>query len=232
MQKVSQTTLKFGWVVVAMMASGTLSAQNASTGSSLTQGAGAAALKSSNPGAFIQAAAQGNIAMIDMAKVAEHRARNSKVKQLAQMIQRDHTRANQKLQKIAAKDGVAMTSKLPDPLQDQLKQLKHAKGAQFDRLYVKDMLRDHQKEIAKFQRDAQQLQQIRLRDYALSCVPVMRKHLRHAEQAAPSVGISRTELSSILNRSSTAMGGAGPSYGSQSGVMPNHGSSKTKWHTK
>jgi putative membrane protein len=217
-----QIRLRQGLTVIAVMSACALFAQQSpSSRASDTQGTGARALTMTKADAFIRAAARGNEAEIAMGQVAEDRAQNAKVKELAKMIVADHRKANEKLVPLAQAHGITPNQILSGKTEGQLTVLKEHTGAQFDQQYVKDMLRDHAKDIQKFEQAAGQLQEADLKKYAENCLPTLRKHLKHAEAAAKAVGLTPQQISSIEHNTPGGMGGTGERQENQTGKSSN-----------
>src|ERR1051325_10280203 len=61
---------------------------------------------------FLKDAAEGNQAEIAFAEIAEQKAQNPEVKQLAKQLREDHQEANQKVQTLAQAHGVKVDSEL------------------------------------------------------------------------------------------------------------------------
>src|SRR5215468_9173794 len=57
---------------------------------------------------FLQEAAEGGLAEVELASLAPKRAQRSEVKRFAATLARDHAAANQKLQALAQRDGVTL----------------------------------------------------------------------------------------------------------------------------
>lgn len=171
---------------------------------------------------FIREAAQDNQMQIALAKLAEQKARNAKVKQLAQMIQNDHQQAEQKLQSIAQAQGVKINKKLGLGHRWSLDRMKHLSGAKFDQAYTKDMLKDHVNAIKKFEKAEKNIKVPEVKQYAENTLPTLRKHLRHAEAAAAACGVSQQEITSLTRGLPSNMGGASQPGKSQHGMGKSH----------
>lgn len=137
---------------------------------------------------FLNEAFQGNDAEAALAELAEQKAQNSEVKDLAEHIRKDHRKANERLQKIAEKQGLSLPS-AGGPLLDERNRLQNLAADQFDREYVSVMLKDHQKDIAKYESASRDLTDPELKDYAEDILPKLRAHLEHAQKAAKKLGM-------------------------------------------
>jgi putative membrane protein len=147
---------------------------------------------------FMQDAAQANLTEIAMANIAVTRAQNTAAKELAQMMRSDHQQNYDLLQVMAQNHLVSLDSK-PDLMnQRAIHHLEKASDADFDKDYTKVMLKDHVKCITRFDKALADVEEPYLRQYAQNTLPALRKHLRHAEDAARSVGVDEGTISSIL----------------------------------
>jgi putative membrane protein len=142
---------------------------------------------------------------IDMAQVGQSKAQNADLKAFCQQLQTDHTKANQDLQPIAQKYGVAEdATKLHEREVNKFE--KDTAGPEFDKKFATEMLKDHQKDIKKFERAAAKLQEADVRQYAQTMLPKLREHFEKAQSVARSVGVDQSTITSIMNKAS-AVGG-------------------------
>lgn len=155
---------------------------------------------------FVKEAMEGNAAEVALAQVAERKAQNQQLKQFAQTIRQDHSQANQQLQPLAQKHGLTTTPTLSEKHQKKMDRLQALSGAEFDREYAKEMLRDHHKDVAKYEHASKNITDADLQQYVQATLPKLRQHLQHAQQTARAVGVDQATISS-LTQGSEAMGG-------------------------
>jgi putative membrane protein len=130
---------------------------------------------------FIQKAAAGGAAEVDAAKLAQQKSSNSQVKEFAQTMIDDHTKANDQLKDIASKKGVAAE---PDmTMADQEKQeLNGLSGRAFDRKYAEMQVKDHEDTVKLFQDEAKSGGDSDLKQFASSTLPTLEHHMQMAKQ--------------------------------------------------
>src|SRR5436309_2399671 len=104
---------------------------------------------------FVTKAAQGGMAEVELGQLAVQRASNDKVKQFGQRMVDDHSKANDELKKIAAQKGMTVPSSVDAKYRAAIDRLSKLKGAQFDRAYMQDMLKDHREDVAEFKRESE-----------------------------------------------------------------------------
>jgi putative membrane protein len=67
---------------------------------------------------------------------------------------------------------------------DRLSQLH---GAEFDRAYMQDMVKDHKNDIAEFQKEANRGKNEDLKSFASETLPTLQEHLKMAQNTAAKV---------------------------------------------
>jgi putative membrane protein len=137
--------------------------------------------------AFVQKAAKGNEAEIEMAKMAEDKAQSRDIKDYASMLERDHSDALDNLRDLAQKANVTLDTAPPAENASMSTKLNAASGTQFDREYITTMIEEHRKNIAEFER-MQGSATGELKAFIDKTLPTMREHLAKAEQLMKEVG--------------------------------------------
>ncbi len=173
---------------------------------------------SSKGASFVKEAAAGNQAEIALAQLAQQKAQNPEIKNLAQMLQEDHQKAQEKLQTIAQAHGITLDT---DPGWSQRRaqsKLEKLNGAEFDQQYAKDMLEDHVTDIKKFQKASQSIEDADVKQYAQEMLPHLETHLQHAESAAKSAGVEQSTITSITKDVPAGIGGTGENQESSHGA--------------
>jgi putative membrane protein len=129
--------------------------------------------------AFMQEAIRGDLAEIQVGKLAQGKGASKKVKQFGQRLERDHTANLQTARPLAESLGVRPPT-APDAKQkatyDELSRLS---GAQFDREFRKRMVQDHKKDIKAFQHAT--TGSGAAANFARQTLPTLREHLKLAK---------------------------------------------------
>ena len=181
--------------------------QKTSTGTSGYQTTTESTMGEHSAKSFIKQAFQGNQMEIDLGNVGTSKAQNPELKSFCQMLVTDHTQANNELQPIAQKYGV--TEQATRRTQREANKFeKESSGPEFDKKLATELLKDHQKDIAKFQRAASKLQETDVKQYAETMLPKLQEHLQKAETIARAVGVDESTISSIAKNTATFGGTA------------------------
>jgi putative membrane protein len=136
-----------------------------------------------NDAEFVVDAADDGLFEAQAAQLAKTNASSAKIKELADMMIKDHTKANEELKKIAAKKNITIPSKLSDKRQKDFDELTKLKGAEFDRAYAKMMVKDHKDAIDLFQDEADKGRDGELKGWASTKIAILKHHLSMAEAA-------------------------------------------------
>jgi len=97
--------------------------------------------------------AQANLNEIEGGKAAASKAQSPEVKQFAQKMVDDHTQMLNDLKSLAQQKGVSLPESASIKDMAQMKLMERSSGAEFDKKYMDEMVKDHQKDA----KDAQDL---------------------------------------------------------------------------
>ena len=110
--------------------------------------------RAGSPHDFLRDAIRGDNSEIMLGRIGEHRAATPAARSFAQMLVDDHGRAKSEALRLAVRLHVRPPR---GPEKEALKErgrLRRLSGWEFDREFAQYMVKDHQKDIAKFQREA------------------------------------------------------------------------------
>jgi len=156
-----------------------------------TVGLFAADLPAAHDQTFVNKAAQGGQAEVTLGQLASQKASNQKVKDFGQRMVADHGKAGQQLTGIAQKKSITPPSSMTSEDEALYKKLQGMSGSEFDKTYMEAMVKDHQKDIDEFQREADSGKDSDVKAFASQTLPTLREHLKMAQDAAAAVGASQ-----------------------------------------
>jgi putative membrane protein len=99
--------------------------------------------ESSDLQSFVEKASIANMAEIQLGQLAAERAQNPQVKQFAQTMVDDHTKAQEQLKTVASNQNIPIPSALDGKHQKLHDKLAKLQGAEFDRAYMDAMVDGH-----------------------------------------------------------------------------------------
>lgn len=129
---------------------------------------------------FVNAAAGIDASEIQMAQMAESKARSSRIKAFAEKMVTDHNATTQQLTSIVQGKGATITPVPPD--QELGAKLAADKPRAFDRDYVNAQIAGHKAAIKVFQDEIDNGQDADLKKYAQATLPTLQQHLKLAER--------------------------------------------------
>jgi len=131
---------------------------------------------------FVTKAAEGGKSEVELGRLAEQKGQSQDVKDFGKRMVTDHSKADQNLKEVAQKEGVTLPDRM-DPESAALKQkLEKLSGAEFDKTYMNAMVKDHEKDIAEFKREASMAQNPQIKSFAEQTLPTLEEHLKLAKQ--------------------------------------------------
>ena len=129
---------------------------------------------------FVTKAAQGGLAEVQMAQLAQQKGGDG-VKTFAQAMITDHTPANDKLAKLATSKGMTAPTDPSAAQQKMLAKLQGLSGDKFDKTYISGQVRAHEAMLKLFERESTNGKDADLKAFADSTVPVIQKHITMAQ---------------------------------------------------
>jgi putative membrane protein len=130
---------------------------------------------------FAQEPATGGLAEVQLAKLAQEKAASDAVKQFAQKMIDDHTKADDQLQQVASKENMTLPDRLAPKQQELLDKLSKLSGPAFDKAYAKNMVKDHEKDVNEFRAESQGGSDPGVKQFASTNLPVLEQHLELAK---------------------------------------------------
>ena len=134
---------------------------------------------------FVKKAASGGLAEVELGQLAVQKASSEEVKKFGQRMVDDHGKANEQLKQVAAEKHIELPQNLDAKDKATKARLEKLSGEQFDKAYMKDMVKDHQKDIAEFNRASKMAKDPAVKSFAEQTLPTLREHLKEAEKIAP-----------------------------------------------
>jgi putative membrane protein len=129
---------------------------------------------------FIKGAIEGNIAEVDIGKLAEEKGKSDAVKKFGQMLQTDHGKANEEAKSVAQEVGVEPPTGASVGEKATYLKLKVLSGDTFDKSFANTMVSDHEKDIKEYQKASGKNDAVG--EYAKKTLPTLQKHLQEAKQ--------------------------------------------------
>lgn len=163
---------------------------------------------------FIMEAAHGGMMEVELGKLGVDKASSPDVKQFAQRMVDDHSKANDELMQLASQKGITLshadhqammsqtssgTSSADKDHQAMMKaqgmkdKLSKLSGADFDREYMSMMVKDHVKDVKEFEDASTKAKDADLKAWAAKTLPTLREHLQMARDVNSKVAMNKSK---------------------------------------
>lgn len=138
---------------------------------------------------FILKAGEGNVAEVMVSRLALQKSKNGDVREVAQMLVKEHSMANDKLKKIAAMKGMRVPSRPSPKHQAAYRRLSRMSSTAFNKMYLSGQIKDHLNTIALFQSTIRAGRDADVQGFARENLPPIQNHTVHIVKAAEKVGV-------------------------------------------
>jgi putative membrane protein len=126
---------------------------------------------------FAKKALAGGMTEIQAAQLALTKSNSDDVKQFAQKMIDDHTKMADQMKPLAMEVGVQPPTMLMPKDQSMINKLQNLNGADFDKAYIKDMVKDHQEDDKEFMKEASSGQNQDIKMAAQQGDTIIKQHL-------------------------------------------------------
>lgn len=131
---------------------------------------------------FAVHAADGGLFEVRASELAQTKATDPNVKDIARKMIQDHTTANNQLKDIASRKDIQLPTAISEDKQDKYEDLAEVAGDDFDKKYVDEMIDSHEEMIEKFRDHAEEANDPEIQDWVAQQIPTLEQHLNHLKQ--------------------------------------------------
>ncbi len=127
---------------------------------------------------FLKKAYKGGLTEVENAKMAKEKAKNDATKEIAERMITDHGKANEKLMEMAKEENLDLSKVEAKPAK--------MTGDNFDKEYLTMLKKDHEKDIALFEKEAADTgskEDSDVMKFAKDTLPALKEHLQMVEEA-------------------------------------------------
>jgi len=131
---------------------------------------------------FVFKASEDGLAEVNHGLQAAKMANSPDVKTFAQLMVKDHSKANKELLDLANKKGLKVARDMGQEHTAMQQKLSRLSGDEFDRHYMQHMVEGHVKAVALFKGEAKSGKDKGLQMFAEKTLPTLEEHLKMARQ--------------------------------------------------
>ena len=145
--------------------------------------AAAAPVADKNAEKFLQHVIEGNLAEIQLGKLAQEKSMDDGIRAFGDMLATDHSAGNEKAMQVASSLGVNAPTEPNKTQKATYDKLSKLSGSAFDRQFAKMMVDDHKKDIREFEKESKS-SNAQVAQFAKDTLPTLREHLEAAQSLA------------------------------------------------
>jgi putative membrane protein len=130
---------------------------------------------------FAVEAANGGLAEVALSKIAKDKATDPKVKEFANQMIKDHSKANDELKALAASKNITLPAAPNEEKQKAAADLGGKSGSDFDKAYIAQMKKDHDNTVKLFEDAQKEVKDVELKAFIDKTLPVIKAHAEHVK---------------------------------------------------
>jgi putative membrane protein len=146
---------------------------------------------------FMTKVAESGMSEVELGQLALKQASSEDVKQFAQRMVDDHSKANEELKTLAASKSVTLPADAGQKNKAMIERMAKLSGAEFDREYMKHMVKSHNAGVALFEKEAQKGNDTETKAWAEKTLPTLREHKTMAHDVAVKVGAVKPDMKDL-----------------------------------
>jgi putative membrane protein len=139
---------------------------------------------------FAGKAAAGGMAEVKLGQLAQQAGGVNLVKTFGQRMVTDHTLAGAQLKDAAQKENITLPLEMSAEDMALFNRLSQLSGPSFDREYARAMVKDHETDVAEFQKEISNGKNESIKQFAVQTLPTLTEHLKLAREMEKAVGNS------------------------------------------
>jgi len=129
---------------------------------------------------FLTDAIRGDLAEVKLGELAQQRGQSEGVREYGKMLAEDHSKAEKKAAELAKDMNVTPPTQPTSEQMQRYAALERLSGAEFDKEFATTMVKDHQEDIAKYEKQAKSGDS-KVAKLAEDTVPTLEHHLAAAQ---------------------------------------------------
>jgi putative membrane protein len=137
---------------------------------------------------FLKSASEGGMMEVKLGELAQRNASDPQVKEFGQRMMTDHGNMGNEVKALAGRQNVSLSADIGVKDKFTYERMSKKTGADFDKAYMADMVKDHKDDIAAFEKEANSGGDSEAKALASKALPTLHEHLRMAQEIAARIG--------------------------------------------
>ncbi len=133
-------------------------------------------VNSSTATTFLSNVANAGMTEVQVTALAQQKAQNQEVKDLAAMLNHDHTVLNDEVKSLASQKNVALPDSISADKKDMISDLDKKSGQEFDKAFIDAIIKAHETSIVSFEKTANEEMDADVKNFASQTLPKLKEH--------------------------------------------------------
>ena len=125
---------------------------------------------------FVVDVVASNYGEVKLAKLAQDKSSNKEIKDVAKMLETDHSAVLNDLKSMASNKNITVPTEENAASKDKVQELTNAKTAEFDKEWCETLMDNHKNSISKFENAANDVTDPDLKNFVNTVLPKLRIH--------------------------------------------------------
>jgi putative membrane protein len=125
---------------------------------------------------FVVDVVAANYGEVKLAQLAAQKSTNAEIKDVAKMLEADHSAVLNDLKTLATNKGITIPTEETGAAKDKVKDLSDDKASEFDKEWCETLMDNHKNSISKFENASNDLSDPDLKNFANTVLPKLRTH--------------------------------------------------------
>ena len=127
---------------------------------------------------------------VKLGTLAARQGTDPPAKQFGQRMVTDHSKAVDELKSLAIQSKITLPADVSKSDAETFGKRSKLSGAEFDKVYANEVVKDHEKDVAEFQNEATSGKDPSLKEFASKTLPTLRSHLQQERELPRTVQAS------------------------------------------
>lgn len=130
---------------------------------------------------FALKASASGLAEVNLSILAKERSQNAAIRQFAQHMVTDHTKANKELIALANARSIPLARTMDEKHQKLHEKLGKLNGKELDETYMEGMVKDHEEAVKLFEKESKDGSDEGMKTWAGNTLPILKRHLEASQ---------------------------------------------------
>jgi putative membrane protein len=136
---------------------------------------------------FLVRVANAGLTEVELTSMAQQKAVNQSVKDLAATLHKDHMALNDQVKTLAGQKNITLPTVVSDEKKKDIEDLRAKTGTDFDKSFISTIIKAHESSIESFEKAINDTKDADVKSFADKTLPTLRSHLQAAKDVEKNI---------------------------------------------